>query len=288
MRPQAKGCARPPGVGRDRGAFPQPPEGLAPPRLRSRAGEDSRLSSCLGAHRRPTRHGLWPGRGASGERAAQGDQRVFWGRGQGGRGAIRDGPQKEGTESQGAPRSGRVTCGNTAGAAVLPLRPRRTLSCSSRPALACSSSSAPERGLALPSPRAVALAPSPTLPRASARVPSSRPPARKAGFSLLPTWYRGRLRPAWAARHRLHNRETRGCGSLGTGHLVYSLLRRGTTPPASPGCSHPEGCLPGGISPADLAACPQGSWECLPAAHRVDTAFPGLSFTSGCRRLGRP
>lgn len=57
-------------------------------------------------------------------------------------------------------------------------------------------------------------------------------------------------------RHRLHNRETRGCGSLGTA----------PPSPVSPGRSHSEGCLPGGIGPADLAACPQGSWESLPAA----------------------
>lgn len=134
--------------------------------------------------------------------------------------------------------------------------PHRTLSCSSHPARAFSSSPAPERGLALPFPRAEALAPGPTLPRASARVPSSRPPAQKAGFSLLPTWSRGRLWPAWAAPAQTPQQ----------GDAWVWVPGHRPPLPGIPRAFPLGGLPPGGIGPADLAACPQGSWESLPAA----------------------
>lgn len=114
MRPQAKGCARPPGVGRGeeglspglRRASPRPASVPELERIHICRLSHSLRSFCLGAHRRLTRHGLWPGRGASGERAARGDQRVFRGRGQGGRGTIRDGPTEGGDGVSGGPTLG--------------------------------------------------------------------------------------------------------------------------------------------------------------------------------------
>ena len=87
-------------------------------------------------------------------------------------------------------------------------RPRWTLSRSSCPGLASSSSAALEWGLALPFPGAEALAPGPRPPRASAQVPLSQPPAQ----------FRGSPWPVRAARAQTAQQEDMWVRS--PGHLL--------------------------------------------------------------------
>lgn len=131
------------------------------------------------------------------------------------------------------------------------MRPRQTLACSSRPALASPSSTAPEWGLALPFPGAEALAPwarpgrpvSLSCPRGSAEARGLHGPL---GHGLHDR--KARVRAPGHRPPRSHS---------GTGHRP---------PPGSPGRSYQEGCLPVGIGPADLVTCPQGSTETLRVA----------------------